>query len=290
MKVYFSCLLLLVILLNVISLSVKRPPPVVFLCSPGPASLANLSNGVDLNPGVSTNNPGTKDMETGYILRRFKWKNKKEESLVTVLRIPEKALRNEIKNFGIIFSMVHPRYIEKQGFRKLGDDYVIDYRGVYQRNLIHFKDITADLVRSAKIEKGMDPLIDFLKFCQQLEYKIPPKYKDGKYIMEFYTPLQCLEKKMGDCDTKSILLAEFLGAAENSQERMAILILRGYGIFHAVLAVKRTPLPGALKLFFHGKGYFVPLEVSFPGWMPGFVNINTLNCLKAGFFKFEELN
>ncbi len=270
MKKIFFVLAILFSLLCVISLLKKKPPGDFALLS-GPAMSANLK-------------------EKQYLLRIFSWKNLKKETLKTTLKIPEKALKKEIKNFGIVKDMLHPRYLEKQGFKRLGEEYVVDYREVFQRNKMYFKDITIDLATSAKIRKNRDPLVDFLRFTQQIEYRIPPKISNGRYIREFYTPLQCLEKKKGDCDTKSVLLAEFLGNIDDSRESLAVLILKGHGIFHAILAIKRKPLPGTLKLFFHGKGYFMPLETSGPGWMPGFVGKNTFDCLKAGLFRVEALN
>lgn len=276
MKRYVLYVVILCLAIGLISLAAPKPV-FVFPVNSGPA--------FDPGPGGPA---GSSDKK--YILRTFTWKNKKNETLKTDLKISKKALKQEINNFGIVKNMYHPQYLKKQGFKRLGEEYVVDYKEVYQRNLKNFKEITADLAASVNLKKDEDPLPDFLRFTQQLEYMIPPKVLKGRYIQEFYTPLQCLEKKTGDCDSKSVLLAEFLGTVEGSQEKFAVLILRGYGIFHAVLAIKRNPLPGTLKLYFHGKGYFMPLEASGPGWSPGFVGRNTFNCLKAGLFRFEALN
>ena len=270
MKKIFFVLPILFFLLCLISL-LKKKPAGDFSFLSGPAVNAS-------------------QIDKKYIVRTFSWKNLKKEALKTTLKIPVKELKKEIKKFGIVKGMLNPRYLKKQGFKRLGEEYVVDYREVYRRNKAHFMGITNDLAAAAKIGKNRNPLVDFLCFTQQIEYQIPPKILNGRYIREFYTPLQCLEKKKGDCDTKSVLLAEFLGAIDESPESLAVLILKGHGIFHAILAIKRKPLPGTLKLFFQGKGYFMPLETSGPGWMPGFVGRNTFNCLKAGRFRFEPLN
>ena len=195
-----------------------------------------------------------------------------------------------MRNFGIVFDIVHPLYIKKQGFRKIGNLYMVNYKKVYERNLKNLEKISVQLSNSAGIKKNMDPLKDFLKFTQQIHYKKPPKYFKGKFICEFFTPLHCLYEKYGDCDTKSILLAGCLGALPGSKEKFILLILKGYGVFHAILAVKRKPLPGMVKLFYHNKGYYIPLETTAPGWLPGFVGRHTINSLKAGLFIYEDLN
>lgn len=294
MKKYLLYLLVLMLLFGVLSISINKPVN-SFLPSAGPSLNSNANR--DMGTGLALDNTG-KSSEKQFIIRTFNWQNKKKEKRQTTLKIPKKALKEEIKNFGIVKNMYHPRYLKKQGFKRLGEEFVVDYKEVYQRNSKYFEELTGDLTKSAMIEKDRDPLLDLLVFTQQIEYKIPPKILNGKYIHEFYTPLQCLEKKTGDCDSKSVLLAEFLGTMEKTQRTkpaddevtLAILVLKGYGIFHAILAIKRKPLPGTLKLFFHGKGYFMPLEASGPGWMPGFVGKNTFNCLKAGLFRFEALN
>lgn len=281
-------------MLGLVSISINKPVD-KFSPNAGPALNSN-SNRV-LGTGSAVSNPGERS-DKQNVLRTFNWQNKKKEKRQTTLKIPKKALKEEIKNFGIVKNMYHPKYLKKQGFKRLGEQFVVDYKEVYQRNLKHFEELTTDLIESTKLEIDQDPLLDLLFFTQQIEYKIPPKILNGKYIREFYPPLQCLEKKTGDCDSKSVLLAEFIGTLEKKQSSttaaegvtLAVLVLKGYGIFHAILAIKRKPLPGTLKLFFHGKGYFMPLEASGPGWMPGFVGKNTFNCLKAGLFRFEALN
>jgi hypothetical protein len=286
MKKSLSVILFLWLLINALSLVTKKPAA-DYLQSPGPAIMQDIKDGIE-----TTDTPRTADdiSESRYIIRTFTWINIKKATLKTILKIPDKALKEEIKNFGVVKDMIHPQYLKKQGFKKVGDNIIVDYREVFQRNLKNFKELTADLAKSAKLAKNDDPLVHFLMFIQQIRYSSPPTILGGKYIRDFYTPLQCLERKTGDCDTKSILLAEFLGATAESRERLAILILRGYGIFHAILAIKRNPLPGTLTLYIDRIGYFMPLEASAPGWMPGFVGRNTYNCLKAGLYSFEVLN
>lgn len=284
MKIYLLFLSLLLLLVNVISLSVKKPAS-TFSAVPGPASVVNIGG------DAKVKTPGTEG-ETEHIPVTFTWMNMKKEEIVSLLKISKKALHSETRNFGIStnIKMRHPRYLKKQGFKMLTGTPVVDYHEVYTRNVKYFKEIAADVRNSAKIAPGKDPLGDFLRFTQQIQYKIPPKIYNGRYIREFFPPLLCLEKKMGDCDTKSILLANLLGALEGGREKFGILILKGYGIFHSILAIKRKPMPGTLKLYFHGRGFFMPLEVSGGAWNPGFVDRNTFNCLKAGLFRFEVLN
>ncbi len=294
---FLSYLSFLLILLNVISFSVKVAVPFhtsPVSLAPGMPDLITCNLvfspvGEGMTSKDSKGKGSTKSSET-FRAKIFTWENIKRDIITTTVHIPEKALKEEIKYFGVARGMKNLAYIRKQGLIKIGNQFEVDYSGVYQRNLQYFASIANELTSSAGLLKEQDPLLDFLRFVQYIEYKIPPMFSEGKYIREFYPPLQCLDEKKGDCDTKSILLAELLGTYTGSDEKLGIIILKGYGIFHAVLAIKRNPLPGTLKLYFHGLGYFMPLEPSGPGLMPGFVGRNSYNCLKAGLFRLELLN
>ena len=241
-----------------------------------------------LSPSGIERYPSNNNKE--FIARIFTWEDSKKKKLKTTVHIPKKELTKEVKNFGVALDLVHPGYIKRQGFKKVKNLFIIDYKEVYRRNLKYFKEISNQLATSAGMRKAMDPLLNFLKFTQHIPYRTPPKYFDGRFFSEFFIPLQCLSEQYGDCDTKAILLADCLGAFTDSKEKIALIILKSYGGFHAILAVKRKPLPGMMKLFIHNRGYYIPLETTAPGWMPGFVGKGIVYSLKAGLFIFEDLN
>lgn len=223
------------------------------------------------------------------ISRKFFWQNSKKRQIETILSFSRKTLKEEIKNFGIVFSMVHPKYLEKQGFKKFMGNYVIDYQRIFQRNIFTFKGLTRQLVNSLGNNNGYDCLSEFLCFIQEIPNKIPPKFFQGRYIREFLTPIQCLYEKYGDCDTKSILLAEFLANFSDSKEKLILMIVKGYGIFHAVLLVKRKPLPGMFSVSIANRGIYIPLETTAKNWSPGFIGQRVIDCLKSGYFRLEQL-
>lgn len=219
----------------------------------------------------------------------YKWKGIKNNMLSTTFFINRDNLKADNKNFGISLKMKHPAYLKKRGFKKTGGRIVLDYRGIYERSLKYFFMHSSQLLKSLKYINNKDPLNNFLRFVQYIKYKIPPRFIKGKYTREFFTPLQCIYNGYGDCDTKSLLLAEFLGGLKK-REKLGILIMRGYGIFHAVLVINRRPLPGMKSLFFPGKGYFIPLETTIKNWMPGFMDKRAVDCLESGYYRFEPLN
>jgi hypothetical protein len=221
----------------------------------------------------------------------------------TFFFILEKTIKEEIKSFGINPMISHPLYRKNKGFKVIGRRdffinkkivektyFIIDYKQIYERNLKYFFDLTEALCISADILKGTDPMPKFLAFVQNIRFKKPPDYYKGKFINNFFTPILCLYEQYGDCDSKSILLAEFLGSVQNSKEKIAIVLVRGKGLSHALLAVNRKPLPGMTSLFDYKKGYFIIIETSSPGWAPGFISKRVTDTIKSGFFRMIELN
>lgn len=235
-------------------------------------------------------------------IRKFVWLDPQKKRRETSFFIPEQALKEETKKFGINPAFKHPLIREKKGFKIIGRrNYmvnkrilemvftIVDYKKVFSWSQKFFPSLTEKLITSANILKGTDPLHKFLCFVQHIKFKKPPNYYKSKFINNFFTPIVCLYEKYGDCDTKSILLAEFLSAIPNTNEKIAILLVREKGLSHALLAVKRNPFPGMTSLFFFDKGYFIALETSSPGWAPGFISKRITDSLKKGNFKFIEL-
>jgi hypothetical protein len=237
------------------------------------------------------------------IERRFRWQDHKKQERETVFHLPGDALKKEIRRFGTARPMDNRLFLEKRGFKVIGARTyarentiyerlisVIDYKQIFQRNLPYFKALTGELIASAQLPGGEDLLYPFLAFVQHIFYKLPPSRYRGKFINRFFVPLVLLYEQYGDCDSKSLLLAEFLCAGPGPGEKPAMVLIRARGLSHALLAVKRKPLPGMTVLHFLKKGYYVVLETTSPGWAPGFINPRLTDVLKEGRFLFVELN
>ncbi len=244
--------------------------------------------------------PKKKDI---FFIREFKWKDPTKKERKTEFSIPASALKDEIKKFGKPRSMTHPLLMKGRGFKIIGKQSyirnrqvlerlftIVDYKQIFQRNLKYFPTLTGTLISSVELVPEKDPLHTFLSFVQYIRYQQPPKYYKGKFIGAFFVPLVSLYEKYGDCDSKSILLAEFLATFPDSKEKTGMVLVRGNGLSHALLGVKRKPLPGMTALYFQEKGYFIVLETTHPGWAPGFIDRRLTDALKAGYFLFVDLN
>jgi hypothetical protein len=244
--------------------------------------------------------------------RRFKWIDPSKKTRETQFHIPVGLLKKEIRKFGTSRAMSNPFFMKKKGFKIIGrrsflhnnkihDRFVsvVDYKQIFERNLNYFKSLTPPLQESAELRPKQDPLYSFLSFVQHIRYQLPPKRYRGRFINSFFIPLVVLYEQYGDCDSKSLLLADFLCTtpvalshrkAGKPGEKVAMVLVRGNGLSHAVLAVKRPALPGMTSLYDIKKGNFILLETTRPGWSPGFINPRVTDTIKAGFFQFVELN
>lgn len=253
--------------------------------------------------GESIKTTSPKPKQEKQIIRKFKWKYPKETKRETVFRIPEGVLKSERKKFGVPHGHSHPFFLKKRGFKLLGkrtfmkdhtlqEQYttIVDYQQIFQRNLEYFKELTRDLIASAGLTQEKDPLHAFLSFVQYIHYKLPPRYYKGKFINCFFVPLVCLYEKYGDCDSKAVLLADFLCSVPGAEEKAVMVLVRGRGLAHALLAVKRKPLPGMTSLFDVKKGYYIVLETTRPGWAPGFISRRVTDAIKADLFHLVALN
>lgn len=245
----------------------------------------------------------TKSKQQRIIAREFEWADPQKKERKTLFHIPEEALKKEIRKFGTLFPDTDPLLLARRGFRVVGRKTylvdrqvreklitIIDYKQIFERNLVYFQKLTGELTVSAELAAETDPLFTFLSFVQYIRYQLPPQRYKRKFINSFFVPLVCLYEQYGDCDSKSLLLAEFLCSAPGSKEKTAMVLIKGKGMAHALLAVKRKPLPGMTSLYDIKRGYYIVLETSSPGWSPGFVSRRVFDTLKAGFFAFVELN
>jgi hypothetical protein len=243
------------------------------------------------------------------IQRLFKWQDYQKVQREVLFEIPGAILKKEIRKFGLTRTMTHPFFLKTRGFKIIGDtgnpyarkgkDHgvrIIDYKQIFQRNLGYFGKITQTLIKSAGVPQGKDPLLPFLSFVQNIPYKLPPPRYKGRFINSFFIPLVVLGEQYGDCDSKSLLLAEFLCttpqalASTSKGEKVAMVLVRGNGLAHAILAIKRRSLPGMSSMFDMKKGNYILVEATRPSWAPGFISRRVADAIRAGFFRFVELN
>lgn len=251
-----------------------------------------------------TNNQ-IKDLKStpgNFIVRKFKWFDADQKERETEFKIKKSYLKNEIKRFGLSKGMTNTLFMRKRGFKVITRinrmvrgrliekvTTIVDYKKIFQRNIPYFLELTKQL-RDSIPNKNIDPVYSFLKFVQYLPYRRPPVKYSGRFIGKFFVPLVSLYEQYGDCDSKSLLLSEFLATYPNYKAKMGMVLIHGQGLAHALLAVKQKPLMGMTSILINGSGYYVLIETTRPRWSPGFINYRVQNTIKAGYIRFIPLN
>ncbi len=234
-----------------------------------------------------------KPSQEDLLLRTFNWTGADKKSKRVSFSLSKSRIKSELNKFGVLRGQENALLLQKKGFKHVGiskglEVYMVNYLEIFLRNLEYFQGLTQVLYDAMKPQPPERQLMEFLFFVQAITYKKPPFYYHNKFINSFFPPLICLYEQSGDCDSKSILLAEFL-TCHNNEEKTALLFINHLGLKHSILLVKRTPSPGMSGIFIKGKGYYIPLEASSPGWAPGFVNQRIWNAITTGNFRFSEL-
>ena len=151
-------------------------------------------------PGFTFDNvfDSRKNKEYKKFIREFRWDISENKTIITQLSLSESDIRTEMDNFGVNLKIKHPAYIRKRGFIQTRKGLHINYKTVFDNSSANFKELSPVVTFSADIKDNEDPSICFLKFVQNIRYKVPPKFFKGKYIMEFFPPLNCLYRNYGD--------------------------------------------------------------------------------------------
>ena len=264
---------------------------------PANHSLASFTPGLGFT--LATTNPdrpssaNPKPAKEDFFTRAFAWIGADKKAKRVVFSLVKAQVKSELNQFGIARGMEHPLLLQKKGFKRVGinkgvEVYMVDYLEIFLRSLDYFNDLTKTLYTAVEPPRSENDLMEFLVFVQSIKYQLPPFYYSNKFINSFFPPLICLYEQFGDCDSKSVLLAVFL-TCHNRNEKTALLFINSLGLKHSILLVKRSPGPGMSAIFIKGKGYYIPLEASSPGWAPGFVNQRIWNAITTGDFRFSEL-
>ncbi|MBN2400047.1 MAG: hypothetical protein JXI33_06875 [Candidatus Aminicenantes bacterium] len=239
------------------------------------------------------NKAHVKPAHGNHLLRTFNWTGADKKAKQVSFSLSKSRIKRELNKFGVPRGQENALLLQKKGFKHIGvskgvEVYMVNYQEVFLRNLEYFRSLTQILYDAIKPQPPERQLMEFLVFVQAITYKKPPFYYNNKFINSFFPPLICLYEQSGDCDSKSVLLAVFL-TSDNNEEKTALLFINHLGLKHSILLVKRMPSPGMSAIFIKGKGYYIPLETSSPGWAPGFVNQRIWSAITSGNFRFSEL-
>lgn len=219
---------------------------------------------------------------------RFAFTTEQREAALTSFGVPALRRQNTAFLMGGGFKVVRWGHHVDRGSGKLIEQVQlrIDYESVYQKSIETVKIYARQLYEHFFGSPEFDPLRSFLGFVQQIPYKQPPQIFNKRYINGYFVPLLCLSEGYGDCDTKAVLLADLLSAANEQEGRLGLALIEGRGVAHTVLLVQRPQLPGMSSIYADKFGRYLPVETTAPGWQPGFLSPILIDLLKEGRFRF----
>jgi hypothetical protein len=154
----------------------------------------------------------------------------------------------------------------------------VNVPAVVERNKARLRPLARALGRIAS-ERNYGPdqtLGAAVAFVQTaLKYQLPPPTENGRNIIGFYPPPRALELGLGDCDSKSALLAGML--AHFSGVRMVGVHVPK----HYLVGVARVPRHGDAYIEYRGEP-FVLMEAAGPAWRPpGMISDQTRDALRT---------
>ncbi|MGH8482702.1 MAG: hypothetical protein ACRES8_09590 [Nevskiaceae bacterium] len=154
----------------------------------------------------------------------------------------------------------------------------VNVPAVVERNKPRLRSLAQALGRIAS-ERNYGPdqtLGAAVAFVQTaLRYQLPPATENGRNIIGFYPPPRALELGLGDCDSKSALLAAML--AHFSGVRMVGVHIPK----HYLVGVARVPRHGDAYVEYRGEP-FVLMEAAGPAWRPpGMISDQTRDALRT---------
>jgi len=178
-----------------------------------------------------------------------------------------KKIRNEQKR-------KEKAFLEKRGFRVLGDRFEVNYSLCIRENRLRVKQVVEQMKQLKKKMSLRQMLFLMSAFIQEIKYGI------NKLIAEFWVPPKVLVNNFGDCDSKGVTFASMW---KNFKNYPLVLIKIPDHLFVG-LAI---PSVGTDKITINGLSYTL-CEVTGPDKMPpGMITNYSHFYLEGGHFRYE---
>ncbi|NIO48986.1 MAG: hypothetical protein GTN73_06075 [Candidatus Aminicenantes bacterium] len=171
-------------------------------------------------------------------------------------------------------------FLEKRGFRIIGDSIGVDYSLCVRNNRLRVKQVVE---RMKKIKKKMSLrqlLFLMSAFTQEITYGIPPFRENNKIISGFWAPPKVLANNFGDCDSKGVTFASMW----TNFKRYPLILIKIPNHLFLGLAI---PSIGRDEIMIKGLSYTL-CEVTGPDKIPpGYITNYSRFYLEGGRFRYE---
>jgi hypothetical protein len=171
-------------------------------------------------------------------------------------------------------------FLERRGFRFIGDIIGVDYSRCVRNNRPRVKNVVERMKKLKKRFSFRQLLFLMSAFIQEIKYGIPAFKENNKIIAEFWVPPKVLVYNLGDCDSKGVTFASMW----TNLKRYPIVLIKIPN--HLFLGVA-IPSIGRDEITINGLSYTL-CELTGPDKMPpGWITNYSRFCLEGGRFRYE---
>lgn len=171
-------------------------------------------------------------------------------------------------------------FLEKRGFRVVGDSIGVDYSRCVRNNRPRVKNVVERIKKMKKKMSLRQLLFLMSSFIQEIKYGIPPFKENNKIIAEFWVPPKVLVYNLGDCDSKGVTFASMW----TNFKRYPLVLIKIPNHLFLGLAI---PSIGRDEVTINGLSYTL-CEVTGPDKIPpGWITNYSRFYLEGGRFRYE---
>jgi hypothetical protein len=171
-------------------------------------------------------------------------------------------------------------FLEKRGFRVVGDKIEVNYSLCVRKNRLRVKQVVEQMRQLKKKMSLRQFLFLMSAFIQEIKYGIPPFKENNRLIAEFWVPPKVLVNNLGDCDSKGVTFASMWTNFKN----YPLVLIKIPDHLFVGLAI---PSVGRDKITINGLNYTL-IEVTGPDKMPpGLITNYSHFYLEGGQFRYE---
>lgn len=195
-----------------------------------------------------------------YYNFKYVYRDPKNKATAWEWKYPKKPIDEISNSYGLPKNFFNTYYTDKEMqkvlkkamFRSENGMVSADYNAIVGKSQAIVKPMYDMLLQKLGNRATQFDLIDeTLKFCQDIPYKLPDDYHQGRDTWGYYPPSMCLTEGTADCDSKCILFSSIL--SHNRDIDIVYVTVPG----HLLLGIKGIPNAYQKYITYQGQKYIL---------------------------------
>lgn len=175
-------------------------------------------------------------------------------------KFPKKPIEDIANSYGLPKNFFNTYYtnkemkkvLDKAMFRSENGMVSADYNSIVAKSQAFARPMYDMLLQKLGKNASQFDLIDeTMKFCQDIPYKLPPNYYQGRDTWGYFPPSICLTEGYADCDSKCVLLSSIL--SHNKNIDIVYVTVPG----HLLLGIRGIPNAYQQYITYQGQKYIL---------------------------------